>query len=60
MRGEIEVNASCFGARRAFSKIAVFGAFKRDVRVYAQIFPDCLKTTLQDIVRGRMNSDSAI
>ena len=66
--GEIEVDESYFGARRikgkrgrgAFSKTAVFGVFKRNGCVYTEIVPDCSKTTLQRIIRGRVALDSVI
>jgi transposase len=66
--GEIEVDESYFGARRikgkrgrgAFGKTAVFGVFKRNGCVYTEIVPDCRKTTLQGIIRGRVTPDSVI
>jgi len=66
--GEIEVDESYFGARRikgkrgrgAFGKTAVFGVFKRNGCVYTEIVPDCRKTTLQGIIRGRVTLDSVI
>ncbi len=66
--GEIEVDESYFGARRikgkrgrgAFGKTAVFGVFKRNGCVYTEIVPDCRKTTLQGIIRGRDTLDSVI
>ena len=66
--GEIEVDESYFGARRikgkrgrgAFGKKAVFGIFKRNGCVYTEIVPDCRKTTLQGIIRGRVTLDSVI
>jgi transposase-like protein len=66
--GEIEVDESYFGARRvkgkrgrgAFGKTAVFGAFKRNGSVYTEIVPDCSKSTLQGIIRGRVTLDSVI
>lgn len=66
--GEIEVDESYFGARRiqgkrgrgAFGKTVVFGVFKRNGCVYTEIVPDCSKTTLQGIIRGRVTLDSVI
>ena len=66
--GEIEVDESYFGARRikgkrgrgAFGKTAVFGVFKRNGCVYTEIIPDCRKSTLQGIIRGRVTLDSVI
>ena len=66
--GEIEVDESYFGARRikgkrgrgAFGKTAVFGVFKRNGYVYTEIVPDCSKSTLQGIIRGRVALDSVI
>jgi hypothetical protein len=60
--GEIEVDESYFGAKRvkgkrgrgAFGKTAVFGVFKRNGHVYTEIVPDCSKSTLQGIIRGRV------
>lgn len=66
--GEIEVDESYFGAKRvkgkrgrgAFGKTAVFGVFKRNGCVYTEIVPDCRKSTLQAIIRGRVTLDSII
>jgi len=66
--GEIEVDESYFGAKRikgkrgrgAFGKTAVFGVFKRNGCVYTEIVPDCSKSTLQAIIRGRIALDSII
>lgn len=66
--GEVEVDESYFGARRikgkrgrgAFGKTAVFGVFKRNGHVYTEIVPDCRKTTLQAIIRGRVELGSVI
>ena len=66
--GEIEVDESYFGARRvkgkrgrgAFGKTAVFGVFKRNGHVYTEIVPDCRKSTLQGIIRGRVALGSVI
>lgn len=66
--GEVEVDESYFGARRvrgkrgrgASGKTPVFGLLKRDGRVYTEIVPDCKKTTLQAIIRGRVAPDTVI
>jgi transposase-like protein len=66
--GEIVVDESYFGARRVkgkhgrggFGKTAVFGVFKRNACVYAEIVADCSKSTLQGIIRGRVTLDSVI
>lgn len=67
-QGEIEVDESFFGARRvkgkrgrgALSKTIVFGIFKRNGRVYAEIVPDCKSATLQAVIRGRVDLESII
>jgi len=38
----------------------VFGLYKRHGKVYAEIVPDCSKSTLQGIIRGRVTLDSVI
>lgn len=66
--GEIEVDESFFGARRvkgkrgrgAYGKTIVFGLFKRSGKVYTEIVPDCSKTTLQAIIRGKVEPESII
>ncbi len=66
--GEIEVDESYFGARRvrgkrgrgASGKTIVFGIFKRNGKVYTEIVPDCARTTLQAIIRGRVGVESVI
>ena len=65
---EVEVDESYFGARRvrgkrgrgASGKTIVFGIFKRNGCVYTEIIPDCKKSTLQAIIRGRVSIDAAI
>ncbi|MDD9856744.1 MAG: IS1595 family transposase [Gammaproteobacteria bacterium] len=44
----------------AFGKTAVFGIFKRNGQVQAEIVPDCQKATLQAIIRARADTDSTI
>ena len=66
--GEIEVDESFFGARRikgkrgrgAYGKTIVFGVFKRNGKVYTEIVSDCSKTTLQAIIRGKVEPESII
>ena len=68
VKGEVEVDESYFGARRvrgiggrgARGKTIVFGLFKRNGHVYTEIVPDCSKTTLQGISRGRVALESVI
>jgi transposase-like protein len=65
---EVEVDESYFGARRvrgkrgrgASGKTIVFGIFKRNGCVYTEVVPDCKKTTLQAIIRGRVSLDAVI
>jgi len=66
--GEVEVDESYFGARRvrgkrgrgASGKTIVFGVLKREGKVYTEIVPDCKKTTLQAIIRGRVAPGAVI
>lgn len=66
--GTVEVDESYFGARRvhgrrgrgARGKTIVFGIFKRNGSVYAEIVPDCRKMTLQAIIRGRVRAETVI
>ena len=67
-KGEIEVDESYFGGKRikgkrgrgAYKKTPVFGIFKRGGKVYTEIVPNCAKSTLQGIIRGRVDPDSVI
>ena len=67
-RCEVEVDESYFGARRvrgkrgrgASGKTIVFGIFKRNGSVYTEIVPDCKKTTLQAMIRGRVSLGAVI
>ncbi|MDR2944465.1 MAG: IS1595 family transposase [Methanosarcinales archaeon] len=67
-QGEIEVDESYFGPRRvkgkrgrgAGHKTIVFGLVKRHGMVYTEIVPDCSKSTLQSIIRGKVEIDSVI
>ena len=66
--GVVEVDESCFGARRvkgrrgrgAYGKTVVFGIFERQGHVYTEIIPDCSKPTLQGIIRGRVDRRTVI
>ena len=66
--GEVELDESYFGARRvkgkrgrgAFGKTIVFGIFKRKGKVYTEIVPDCRRSTLQAVIRGRVSLESII
>lgn len=68
LSGEVEVDESFFGARRvkgkrgrgAYGKTIVFGLVKRQGKVYTQIVPDCAKSRLQAIIRGKVSLDSVI
>ena len=55
VNGEIEVDESYFDPQRirgTRSKTIVFGLFKRNVKVYTEIVPNCKAATLQTIIRG--------
>ncbi len=66
--GVVEVDESLFGARRikgkrgrgAYGKTTVFGIFERNGKVYTEIVPDCSKSTLQGIIRGKVDVHSVI
>ena len=66
--GEVEIDESYFGARRvkgkrgrgASGKTIVFGIFKRHGKVYTEIVPDCRRSTLQAVIRGRVSLESII
>jgi len=68
MGGEIEVDESYFGARRTrgkrgrskFGKTPVFGIYRRNGQVYAEIVSDCRKATLQAIIRARVALGSTV
>lgn len=67
-RGEIEVDESYFGPKRvpgkrgrgAKGKTIVFGILKRGGKVYTQIVPDVQRTTLQQVIRGKVELQSVI
>jgi len=66
--GEVEVDESFFGAKRikgkrgrgAYGKTIVFGIFKRNGKVYTEVVPNCSKSTLQAVIRGKIGLDSII
>ena len=66
--GEVEVDESYFGARRAkgrrgrgaYGKTIVFGIFRRNGNVYTEIVPDCKRKTLQAVIRGRVSLESIV
>src|SRR5918998_2308013 len=66
--GDVELDESYFGARRvrgkrgrgARGKTIVFGVYKRNGRVYAEIVPNCKKASLQAIIRGKVGLQSRI
>jgi transposase-like protein len=68
LSGEIELDESYFGPRRvpgkhgrgAGKKIIVFGLLKRHEKVYTQVVPNVRKSTLQAIIRGRVDLASTI
>ncbi len=59
--GEVEVDESYFGARRArgkrgrgaSGKTIVFGIYKRNGKVFTEIVPNVQKRTLQAIIRSK-------
>ena len=68
LKGEVEVDESYFGAKRvkgkrgrgASGKTPVFGILQRGGKVYTEIVPDCAKSTLQAVIRGRVELESII
>ena len=46
--------------RGARGKTIVFGLFKRGGQVYTETAPDCLKKTLQAIIRGKIDAAAMI
>src|SRR3982751_1023549 len=66
--GDVELDESYFGARRvrgkrgrgARGKTIVFGIYKRNGRVYTEIIPNCKKSSIQAIIRGKVNLASTI
>jgi len=66
--GEVEIDESYFGARRARGKkgrgaggkTIVFGILERQGKVYTEIVPTAAKKQLQAAIRGRVALDSII
>ena len=65
--GEIEVDESYFGGRRkgnraggAGAKVPVFGLLKRSGKVYTRIVKDVSGSTLKQIIRNKVDTDSII
>ncbi len=67
-QGEVEVDESFFGARRvrgkrwrgALGKTIVFGVYKRNGKVYTEIVPDCSRSTLHAVIRGKVDFKNTI
>ena len=53
-------NYSDSGGGRGTLKQPVFGIFERNGRVYTEIVPDCKKTTLQQVILGKVALESVI
>jgi transposase-like protein len=68
LSGEVELDESYFGPRRvpgkhgrgAGKKVIVFGLLKRHGRVYTQVVPNVRKSTLQQIIQGRVDQSSTL
>jgi len=68
LSGAVEVDESYFGPRRvrgkrgrgAGRKTIVFGIFKRNGKVYAELVPDCSKPVLQRAIRGKVGLASVV
>ena len=72
MFGVVEVDESYFGARRIRGhkvklkrgrgtlKQPVFGVYEREGRVYTEIVSNCAKSTLQSIIRGRVDIETVV
>lgn len=70
--GKAELDESYFGAKRkrgfrgklkrgrGTQKQPVFGILKRGGRVYTEIIPNCKKTVLQGIIRGKIDPEAEI
>ena len=64
--GEVEMDESYFGAHRvrgkrgrgAKGKTIVFGLLKRGGKVYTQIVPDVSRTTLMQVIDGKVNKNA--
>lgn len=66
--GIVELDESYFGSRYvrgkrgrgALGKTIVFGIYKRNGKVYTEVVPDVRKTTLLQIVKGKVTKESVI
>ena len=66
--GEVEIDESCFGAKRvkgkrgrgAAGKTPVVGLLKREGKVYVQIVEDCSRKQLMPIIKGQVLSTATI
>lgn len=66
--GDVELDESYFGARRvrgkrgrgARGKTIVFGIYERNGKVYTEIIPNCKKTSIQAIIRGKVELAATI
>ena len=66
--GEVELDESCFGAKRirgkrgrgAAGKAPVFGLLKRDGKVFVTVVKNCSKDELMPIIQGRILEGSTI
>lgn len=66
--GVVELDESYFGSRYvrgkrgrgALGKTIVFGIYKRNGKVYTEVVPDVRKTTLLQIVKGKVRKESVI
>ncbi|HEU0144693.1 MAG TPA: IS1595 family transposase [Nitrososphaera sp.] len=66
--GDVELDESYFGARRvrgkrgrgARGKTIVFGIYKRNGRVYTEVVPNCKKSSIQAIIRGKVDLAATI
>jgi len=68
LSGEVEVDESYFGARRvrgkrgrgASSKTPVVGLLKRNGKVYTKIIPNCSRSQLMPIIKGKILSQTTV
>jgi len=66
--GDVEMDESYFGARRvkgkrgrgARGKTIVFGIYKRNDCVYTEVVPNCKKSSIQAIIRGKVELAATI
>ena len=68
LHGEVEIDESCFGARRvrgkrgrgAAGKTPVFGILKRNGKVYVTVVKNCSREELLPIIQGKVLEGSTI